>query len=331
MLGAEPCESGTVSQNTVTGVHVRAPGKINLALGVGRRQADGYHPLATVFQAVSLYEDVVATPSDGLSLTVSGPQADQVPTDETNLALRAARLLATVTGSEPLAHLHLTKGVPVAGGMAGGSADAAAALLACDALWHTGLAREELAELAATLGADVPFALLGQTAVGRGRGDLLTPAMSRGEYHWALGIRTEGLSTPRVFAAFDDIVGAAAEEEPQADRALMQALRAGDAVAVGEALTNDLQPAALELAPDLAETLAVAQDAGALGVVVSGSGPTVAALGRSRHHAETIAVAMKAVGVVDDALYAQGPVPGARFVTTQNGAPVTVARLRDRG
>ncbi|HEY3437156.1 MAG TPA: 4-(cytidine 5'-diphospho)-2-C-methyl-D-erythritol kinase [Actinotalea sp.] len=321
-----------MSQSPTTGVHVRAPGKINLALGVGRRRPDGFHPLATVFQAVSLYEDVVATPSSGLTLTVSGPQADRVPTDDTNLALRAARLLATTAGIEPLAHLHLTKAVPVAGGMAGGSADAAAALLACDALWHTGLPREELAELAASLGSDVPFALLGQTAVGRGRGDLLTPALSRGEYHWALGVRAEGLSTPQVFATFDAIVGAAAEVEPQADVALMQALRSGDATAVGEALVNDLQPAALELAPDLAETLAVAQDAGALGVVVSGSGPTVAALGRSRQHALAIAAAITAAGVADVVLYASGPVPGARFVTSSTGhqaAPLT--RPRDRG
>jgi 4-diphosphocytidyl-2-C-methyl-D-erythritol kinase len=303
-----------VSQEAAPGVHVRAPGKINLALSVGRRQVDGYHPLASVFQAVSVYEDVHASPADGVTVTVSGPQSALVPTDDSNLAVRAAQLLALTAGVERGVHLHLTKGVPVAGGMGGGSADAAAALLAGDALWRTRLPREELAELAAGLGSDVPFCLLGQTAVGRGRGYLLTPAMSRGEYHWALGLHASGLSTPDVYAMFDDLLGPSAEREPEADRALMQALRSGDAAAVGNALVNDLQVAALELAPELAETLAVAQDAGALGVVVSGSGPTVAALGRSKAHAVAIAAAMTSAGVVDGVLCASGPVPGARVL-----------------
>ncbi|WP_307844651.1 4-(cytidine 5'-diphospho)-2-C-methyl-D-erythritol kinase [Actinotalea solisilvae] len=294
-------------------VRVRAPGKVNLALTVGRRRPDGYHPLASVFQALSVHEEVSAWHADRLSLTVSGLHAERVPTDGTNLAWRAATALAAATGAEPAARLHIHKGVPVAGGMAGGSADAAATLLALDTLWGTGLSREALAEIGATLGSDVPFALLGQTAVGRGRGDLLTPALSRGEYHWALGLRDRGLSTPEVYAMFDEIVGGAGGE-PEADRALMQALRTGDAEAVGRALVNDLQDAALELAPELAETLAVAQDAGALGVIVSGSGPTVAALTRSRQAAAAVAAAMTAAGVADAVLTAVGPVPGARVL-----------------
>lgn len=308
-----------MSQN-VSQVQVRAPGKVNLALRVGRRQADGYHPLATVFQAVSVYEDLTATTAEDLTLTVTGAQADAVPTDGTNLVLRAAHALAEATGVEPCAALHIHKAVPVAGGMAGGSADAAAALVALDTLWATGLSREALTELAAGLGADVPFALLGQTAVGRGRGDVLTPALSRGEYHWALGLRSAGLSTPDVFAMFDELM-AGGPEEPATDLALMQALRSGDAGALGEALVNDLQPAALELAPDLVETLAVAQDAGALGVVVSGSGPTVAALARNRQQAMAIAAAMMAAGVADDVLLASGPVPGARITSTVTAPP----------
>ncbi len=297
-------------------VHVRAPGKVNLSLRVGAREADGYHPLATVFQAVSLYEDVVARPADEMSLTVSGPQSERVPTDNGNLALLAARLLASHTGVEAGVHLHLHKGVPVAGGMAGGSADAAAALIACDALWRTGLSRDELTDLAAELGSDVPFPLAGHTAVGTGRGHLLTPAMVRGEYHWAFAVRDEGLSTPLVFATFDELISGATRLEPEADRALMQALRAGDAPALGRALHNDLQHAALELAPSLAEPLAVAEDAGALGVLVSGSGPTVAALARSKQHALVIAAAITAAGVADDVATAVGPVPGARIVPT---------------
>jgi 4-diphosphocytidyl-2-C-methyl-D-erythritol kinase len=308
-----------VTQRPADAVHVRAPGKINLALAVGRRQPDGYHPLATVFQAVSLHEEVVARPAAELSVTVEGLHADRVPTDGTNLALRAARLLAEHVGVDDGVHLHIRKGVPVAGGMAGGSADAAAALLACDALWGTGLAREEFSDLAATLGSDVPFALLGHTAVGRGRGDLLTPALSRGEYHWAFALHHAGLSTPEVFRAFDEYVGGDTGE-PEPDRALLHALRSGDPAAVGAALSNDLQPAALELAPYLAETLAVAEDAGALGVVISGSGPTVAALGRNRQHATAVAAAVTAAGVADEVLVAGGPVPGARVVTGDRSA-----------
>lgn len=295
-------------------VRVRAPGKVNLSLRVGPRRPDGYHPLATVFQAVSVYEDVVASAADGLRVTVSGPQAEQVPTDDSNLALRAARALAERTGVDDGVHLHLHKGVPVAGGMAGGSADAAAALLACDAFWGTALSREELHEVAAELGSDVPFLLMGQTAVGSGRGDLLTAALSRGEYHWAFGVRESGLSTPRVYEEFDTIAQGRDGLDADGDVALLQALRAGDAPAVGALLHNDLQDAAVELAPGLVETLAVAEDAGALGVVVSGSGPTVAALARSRQHALVIAAAMTAAGVADSVLTASGPVPGARVV-----------------
>jgi len=295
-------------------VRVRAPGKVNLSLRVGAREADGYHPLATIFQAVSLYEEVIARPARELRVTVSGEQADKVPTDLTNLALLAAQLLAAHTGVEAGVHLHLHKAVPVAGGMAGGSADAAAALIACDALWGTGLPREELADLAAHLGSDVPFPLAGHTAIGTGRGQLLTPAMSRGEYHWAFAVRDVGLSTARVFGAFDELIAGSTRLEPEADRALMQALRAGDAQALGRALHNDLQHAALELAPDLAEPLSVAEDAGALGVLVSGSGPTIAALARSRQHALVIAAAMTAAGVTDHVLTAVGPVAGARVI-----------------
>lgn len=298
-------------------VRVRAPAKVNLSLAVGRRQPDGYHPLATVFQAVSLVEEVVAAPADDVTVTVAGPQADLVPTDGTNLAARAARLLAEATGVEAGVHLTIHKDVPVAGGMAGGSADAAAALVACDALWATGLSREELGRLAGELGSDVPFALHGQTAVGRGRGHLLSPVLSRGEYHWAVGLRAGGLSTADVYAAFDEVVGAAAPAEPDVDDALLRALLAGDAVALGAALTNDLQHAALELAPDLAETLAVAEDAGALGVVVSGSGPTVVALARDAGHAAAIGRAMEAAHVVDGVRHAVGPVPGARLLGAQ--------------
>lgn len=297
-------------------VRVRAPGKINLSLRVGPLEADGYHPVSTVFQAVSVFEEVVATPADRRTLTVSGPQSELVPTDATNLALRAAQLLAARAGIDDGVHLHLHKGVPVAGGMAGGSADAAAALIACDALWRTGMSRDDLLELAAELGSDVPFALSGHTAVGSGRGHLLTPALSRGEFHWAFAVQDRGLSTAAVYAAYDELADAPRDPEAEDDVPLMQALRAGDPRALGAALHNDLQLAALSLDPGLAEPLAVAQDAGALGVVVSGSGPTIAALGRSRQHALVLAAAFTASGVADRVLTAAGPVAGARVVSS---------------
>lgn len=311
MTGSSHLTSVTLARPSV---RVRAPGKVNLSLHVGAREDDGYHPLITVFQAVSLYEEVVASEADTFSLTVEGPGADRVPVDETNLALRAARALADRTGVERGARLEITKGVPVAGGMAGGSADAAATLVALDALWGTGLSREDLVEVAATLGADVPFALQGHTAVGTGRGDVLTPAMVRGTFHWAFALRSEGLSTPAVFRHFDELVGSRHELAPDADTALMAALRAGDASRLGLALSNDLQGPAIDLAPDLAETIGVAANAGALGVVVSGSGPTVAALGRSHQHALAIAAAMTVAGVCESAVCASGPVAGARVV-----------------
>ncbi len=298
-------------------VRVRAPGKVNLSLRVGARQPDGFHPLSTVFQAVSVYEEVIASPHDGMLVTIVGPQSDEVPTDDSNLAARAARLLAERTGVDPDVHLHLVKAVPVAGGMAGGSADAAATLVACDALWSTGLSRDDLARLAAALGSDVPFLLAGHTAVGAGRGDLLTPALTRGEFHWAFAVRDRGLATAAVYAAYDERHRTAPPPVPTDadDVPLMQALLAGDAVALGQALHNDLQPAALDLAPDLAEPLQVAREAGALGVVVSGSGPTVAALARNRQHALVVAAAFTAAGVADRVLTAVGPVPGARVVS----------------
>jgi 4-diphosphocytidyl-2-C-methyl-D-erythritol kinase len=301
-------------------VLVRAPGKVNLSLRVGPRDDDGYHPLVSVFQAVTLFEEVTATqvaPGAGIILTVDGPQCADVPLDGTNLAWRAADLLATHTGVDPDVALHVRKGVPVAGGMAGGSADAAAALVACDALWETGVPRGELAELAAVLGSDVPFCVLGHTAVGTGRGHLLTPAMTRGEFHWVFAASDRGLSTPQVFAAFDELSGASAAPVGLADdTALMQALRAGDPTALGAALHNDLQEAALSLRPELARTLEIAREARALGVIVSGSGPTVAALARSRPHALAIAATWTAEDAADSVWTTTGPAHGARVVAS---------------
>lgn len=294
-------------------VHVRAPGKINLRLRVGPARADGYHPLATVFQAVSLFEDVRAQIADDIAVTVSGRHAHLVPTDERNLAHRAAALLADATGTSAGVHLHLTKGVPVAGGMGGGSADAAATLLACDLLWGTGLDREELGHLAAELGADVPFALTGQTALGLGRGDVLTPAMARGRYHWVLAVRETGLSTPEVFTALDESGTIPPNRRVSIPPSMMKALLSGDPRALTRHLVNDLAEPAMALRPQIGEVIAAFEDTEALAAIVSGSGPTVAALAPDHTAAVGIAEQIRAAKVTDEVLVVHGPVPGARL------------------
>jgi 4-diphosphocytidyl-2-C-methyl-D-erythritol kinase len=301
-------------------VTVRAPAKVNLLLEVGPPMPDGYHRVATVFHAVSLFDEVTAVerePTDGaddISVTVDGLGAHDVPLDETNLAVRAAVLLAAHTdGREPV-RLHIRKGIPVAGGMAGGSADAAAALVACDALWQTGVGRRQLFEIAAEIGSDVPFALIGGTAIGSGRGDRLTPALARGDYHWVIALAGRGLSTPRVYQELDRLRSGRVLPEPRVPDAMMQALRRGDPETVGALLSNDLQPAAVSLLPDLERALAVGSEYGALGGVVCGSGPSVVFLARDTEHALDLSVALTASGAAAEVLRARGPVPGARIV-----------------
>ena len=301
-------------RTAVSSVTVRVPAKVNLYLGVGRLRHDGYHELANVFQAVSLYDEVTAAPGPGLSVRVRGDQAKLVPSDSSNLALRAAALLAETTGTDPAVRLTINKAIPVEGGMAGGSADAAAALLACDALWGTGVGREALIELAASVGADVPFALTGGTALGTERGDRLTPVLARGRYDWVLAFADGGLSTADVFAELDRQRADRIFPEPAATEAVMSALRAGDAAALGRALTNDLGPAALHLRPMLARTIEAGLDLGVLGAVISGSGPTCAFLCESDEEAIRVAAALAGEGVCRSTRRVHGPVAGARVI-----------------
>jgi 4-diphosphocytidyl-2-C-methyl-D-erythritol kinase len=303
-----------------TPVCVRVPGKINLDLTVGARAEDGYHPLATVFHAVSVFDDVVASATgsgDPVELVVED-DLPGVPTDDTNLAVRAARLLQRHTGVDVGVRIELRKQIPVAGGMAGGSADAAGALVACDAVWGTGLSREEMLSLAAELGSDVSFALVGGTALGSGRGERLTPVLGRGHYEWVLALSDEGLATVEVYAEFDRLTGAgptrrATLAEPHVADSMMQALRQGDSDALGSALHNDLQRAAVSLRPQLSQVLDVGIEYGALGGLVSGSGPTVAFLARDHEQALDLSVALTASGVCSQVRRAYGPVPGARI------------------
>ncbi|MCB5183325.1 4-(cytidine 5'-diphospho)-2-C-methyl-D-erythritol kinase [Streptomyces antimicrobicus] len=295
-------------------VTVRAPAKVNVQLAVGAPRPDGFHPLANVFLAVSLHDEVTATPAGSLTVTCSGPDAGQVPLDRTNLAARAAELLAARHGIAPDVHLHIAKDIPVAGGMAGGSADGAAALLACDALWGLNTPRAELLDICAELGSDVPFSLVGGAALGTGRGEVLTP-VEAGTFHWVFAVADGGLSTPAVFREFDRLTADAALPAPQADPALLAALRSGDPDALAATVANDLQPAALSLRPQLADTLAVGTGAGALAALVSGSGPTTAFLVRDEESALKVAAALQASATCRTTRTTTSPAPGATVLT----------------
>ena len=298
-------------------VHAKAPGKINVFLKVGTLSPDGYHDVAIAYQAVSLYEEVRVVEADDFSVEVSGTvELSRVPTDGANIAIKAARLLAARTGYPRGAHIDLVKHVPVTGGMGGGSADAAATLLACDALWGTELPRDEMLDLARKLGADVPFAFTGGTAIGTGRGDELSPALAQGTFHWVLALADFGLSTPAVYRELDEHRERHAQDifpadpRPTVDNDVLQALRAGDPHMLANAMHNDLQAPALHLEPSLADVLELGEQNGALAGIVSGSGPTVAFLTADVDSALELQVALSAARL--NVVRANGPVHGAR-------------------
>ena len=297
-------------------VTVRAPGKVNVYLGVGPREFSGYHELATIFQAVGIYDEVTVSAADSLTISGLGAFADRIPTDETNLAWKAAELVARACGEEPNVHIQIDKSIPIAAGMAGGSADAAATLVACDTYWNAGIPRDQLDAMAATLGSDVPFMLHGGCALGVGRGDVLSPVMIRGSFHWVFAIFDEGLSTAQIYEKTDELRGLEFEAEPEVPTELLSALARGDAPALGRLLHNDLQLAATTSRPQLGRVLEQGIDYGALGAIVSGSGPTCAFLVRDESSAIDLVVALKASGLVDDVLRTHGPVHGARVIST---------------
>ena len=301
-------------------VTVRSPAKVNLGLSVGSLDSEGYHRIATVFHAVSLYDEVKARPTDTpgeITVTVTGEGMRQVPLDDTNLAVQAARRLAKAFDISSGVALSIHKTIAVAGGLAGGSSDAAAALVACDALWGTGASREDLLDLAAEIGSDVPFCLFGGTAIGTGHGQTLSSVLSRGSYEWVLGYADGGLSTPDVYAELDRMRAASGARvaTPAVPEDLMAALRSGDPYAVGPALHNDLQPAAMRLRPALRRTLELGEEYGSLGSLVTGSGPTCLFLASDADHAVDLAVALSGSGLCSTVQRASGPVPGARIVT----------------
>jgi len=298
-------------------VRVRVPAKVNLALCVGPSRADGYHELATIFQAVSLYDEVVAAEADGrVSCQVTGTDAALVGPERRNLAYRAAQLLRKEYGVRAGVRLTIDKRIPIAAGLAGGSADGAGALLACARLWGLAVSADDLLRLAGELGADVPFPLMGGCAVGLGRGETLTPALTRGVFHWVLALSGQGLSTPAVFARFDELWSKDGGDlpHPVVPAELMRALATGDVAGVGARLVNDLQEAACSMAPSLKATLAAGREAGAVGAMVSGSGSAVAFLADGEQAAIDLAVKVSSQGVANQVRLVTGPVPGATVV-----------------
>ena len=313
-------DGSTASEWVPTGsVTVRVPGKVNLYLAVGDRRDDGYHELTTVFHAVSLLDEVTVRNADVLSLEMAGEGVASLPTDERNLAWQAAELMAEHVGRAPDVAISIEKSIPVAGGMAGGSADAAAVLVAMNTLWELGVPRRDLHALAAQLGSDVPFALHGGTALGTGRGEELATVLARSTFHWVLAFAEGGLSTPAVFAEIDRLRETARSGRDQPPRLedpepVLAALASGDPTELASLLGNDLQPAAVSLDPGLRRTLRAGAEAGALAGIVSGSGPTCAFLCASAASAIDVGAQLAGAGVCRTVRVASGPVHGARVV-----------------
>lgn len=293
---------------------MRVPAKLNLHLSVGPLRKDAFHELVTIYHAISLYDEVVVERADKLSVTVTGEGAGELTVGDDNLAVRAVRAVAAILGRTPDLSVTIRKGIPVAGGMAGGSADAAAALVAADALWGGELDRLTLEGLAAGVGSDVAFLLQGGSALGTGRGEIISPVLGTGDYHWVLAIADGGLSTPSVYAELDRLRDAGPTPRAGEPDGVLSALRAGDVVALGTVLANDLQPAALRLRPQLRQVLDAGRELGAAGTMVSGSGPTVAMLARTSEDSVRIASALSGMDLCRTVRRAQGPVPGARVV-----------------
>lgn len=296
-------------------VSVRVPGKINLQLSVGPLQRDGYHEVATVFQSVSLFDELTLIESDGDGIEIAAEGKSAIPLGKENLAYKAAELMRKKFEIATGLLIKIKKEIPIAGGMAGGSANAGATIVGIDALFSLGLKRDEMERIGSEIGADVPFTISGGTAIGTGRGDQITPVLSRGSYNWVLALSSSGLSTPAVYKECDRLREGLDISKPHVSDSLLHSLSQGDAKALGKSLTNDLQAAACSLKPALRLILDVGLDYGALGGIVSGSGPTVAFLAESEDHALDLVVALTSSGVVGNVIRVSGPVPGARVIS----------------
>lgn len=303
----------------MTRVSVSAPGKVNIFFAVGPLRPDGYHEVLSIYQALDLREVVTVSSAEEWQVAVSGEiskeQIESVPTGESNLVVRAARILAIAAGIEtphPV-KFEISKSVPVAGGMGGGSADAAAALVAVNELWCTGISEQKILEAAAELGADVPFALLGGTALGSGAGERLQSVSDVQTLHWVLVTCDGGLSTPAVYQRLDELRLARGVDPvevaiPETPNELIEALVAGDLTKISGLLRNDLQEAAVDLMPELEQTMQAGLAAGAVAAMVSGSGPTVALLAADESAAQSIANQLAIQG--HTAIPTHGPAAG---------------------
>ena len=299
------------------GVTARVPAKVNLQLSVGPLGSDGFHEVTTVFQAISLFDDVTVATADkgeGIKISITGQTSGGVPADNSNLAVKAAQLMIKNYDLPQDLVIKLKKEIPVAGGMAGGSADAAGVIVGLDSLFELGLSRDVMESVGSKIGSDVPFSICGGVAIGTGRGDQITPALAKGSYNWVLALSGQGLATPSVYQECDRLREGLSIATPQVSEPLMQALRAGDAKALGKALSNELQSAACSLRPALRLVLDVGVDYGALGGIVSGSGPTVAFLVTDDEHAMDLTVALSSSGVVSSVVRGTGPAAGARII-----------------
>lgn len=320
-------------------VRASAPAKVNLTLRVGEPSRDGYHPLVTVFEALHLREYVTVRTSKTLGIRIDttahlpGGGIDEATTRamrdlpaDSHLAGRAAKVLQRLAMAGPWAAtaagltITVDKHIPMAGGMAGGSADAAAALVACNELWELGLNPDQLETIGRTLGADVPACLMGGIALGTGRGDHMEllaagdPDPSEAGHHWAIALAHGGLSTSEAFAALDTAGG------PQGSWKPLESLTGAERVALtgsvqdlAPALVNDLEETALSLRPELADTVEAARRAGALAVHLCGSGPSIAALAADADHARFLVEDLASCESVKAALATSGPAEGARI------------------
>lgn len=290
-------------------LRARAAAKVNLGLYVGPLQPGGrYHEVVSVLQSIAIWDELeVEVVPEGLGLEVEG---GGLPPDETNLVLVAARELARRSRDLPGARFRLRKGIPVSAGLGGGSADGAAALIALDRLWGLHLPAVNLHAMAAEVGSDVPFCIAGGTAVATGRGDKIREVPSKGSTWWVVGIDHEQLATQHVYDHFDEL-GLATPLDGRWPEELLAALVAGDLRRLAGALHNDLEPAAFDLLPALAKSKQRLLEAGALGAIMSGSGPTMLGLCGDEDHATQVARAVRSgfAGVE----VARGPVPGVTF------------------
>ena len=305
-------------------VTVRVPSKVNLHLAVGAVRKDGFHELSTVFQSLSLTDEVTVAAAEEPGVEVRGEGASTVPTDGANLAWRAVEELARHVGKEaedPKVRVLIRKNIPVSGGMAGGSADAAATLVGLAHLWKLEIGRDELAHVAAGLGSDVPFMLHGGTALGTGRGEQIVPVLTRHTFHWVLAFARGGLATPKVYAELDRLRETGEPPRVGEVEPVLEALAAGDPRQLALLLGNDLQAAAVSLRPGLRRTLRAGVDAGALAGTVSGSGPTCAFLCASPDDAVQVAAALSGAGVCRTVRVVHGPVPGAKVVGDEEPRP----------